>query len=138
MLEAQIPKDIRKYETKLVGSFTLRQLICFIVGCLAAFLVYKLASALNLGEVKMFLTFLAAAPAIAFGWIKPYGMKLEDFARTALISNFLAPKERIYKTNNSMRVASVKLEKMSQKDYKKRMEKEKKLAKENDKYIAYN
>lgn len=38
MLEAQIPKDIRKYESKLIGPFTLRQTITFVIAGVLGYL----------------------------------------------------------------------------------------------------
>ena len=65
MIEVQIPKDIRKYEAKLVGPFTLRQLIAFIVGCVIAYFTYKVMSSLNLKEHAVPMSMLLASPALA-------------------------------------------------------------------------
>lgn len=137
MLETQIPKDIRKYESKLVGPFTLRQLICFIIACLVAYIVFKIAKPLAGSNTAVSICFISVIPVIAFGWIKPYGMQLEKFLQTAFISNVLAPKHRKYKTKNGFRMAETKLHKMDDKSYKKRIKYEKKMAQQNEKYISY-
>ena len=137
MIEAQIPKDIRKYESKLVGPFTLRQLICFLIGCACAFVGYKVIGPLVGQDSSITIAFFLAIPGVAFGWIKPYGMALEKFLQTALISNFIAPKHRKYKIKNGYKTASDKLTVQKKKEYKKRMKAEKKLAQSDSKYIAY-
>lgn len=137
MIEAQIPKDIRKYESKLAGPFTLRQLICFGVGCLTAFLVYKLSAGTIGKDNAVTLCFFSAIPAVAFGWVKPYGMTLEKFLRAAVVSNFIAPKHRKYKTRNSYRAVSGKVQRMPKKEYKKRLKKDRALAKSDSRYEAF-
>ena len=99
MLEAQIPKDIRKYDAKLVGPFTTRQLICFVGGSLVSYGCYKLLGS-NLGDTTLTICSIAAAPFILFGWVKPYGMVFEKFFKTAFVSTVLAPKNRKYKIKN--------------------------------------
>jgi hypothetical protein len=137
MIEAQIPKDIRKYESKLVGPFTLRQLICFIIACVLALLAFRILKPLIGSSNASTICLIIGIPPIAFGWVKPYGMTLEKFLQSALIGNVLAPKKRKYKTRNTFRKVETKLEKMNDKEFKKRIKMEQKLAKTNKKYIAY-
>lgn len=131
MLEAQIPKDIRKYETKLVGPFTTRQIIFVIIACVLAYITYIFTKAPE-GCV------LVAIPPVVFGYIKPYGMPLEKFIKTAFISNVLSPKNRLYKVNNIFAKCKGKMKPMDLKEYKKRKRQEKKQAKTNDNYICYS
>ena len=137
MIEAQIPKDIRKYESKLVGPFTLRQLICFLIGCGCAFFGYKIIGPIFGSDNSVTVAFFLAIPAIAFGWVKPYGMTLEKFLQTALISNFIAPKHRKYKIKNGYKEATVKFHKQDKKEYKKRLKIEKQLTESNLQYQAF-
>ena len=137
MIEAQIPKDIRKYESKLVGPFTLRQLICFLIGCGCAFLGYKIIGPIFGSDNSVTVAFFLAIPAIAFGWVKPYGMTLEKFLQTALISNFIAPKHRKYKIKNAYKETAVKFHKQDKKEYKKRLKIEKQLTESNPQYQAF-
>ena len=51
-------------------------------------------------SVDSFVYFIVAIPPLLFGWFKPYGMKLEVFLRTAVISLFIAPKHRKFIINN--------------------------------------
>lgn len=99
MIEIEIPKDVRQYESKLVGPFTTRQTVCLVIGAGLAFAFYKLFPGLP-SDIRIFASGIIAAPVLLFGWLKIYGMKLEDFLRAALISSFISPKHRLYKTQN--------------------------------------
>ena len=137
MIEIQIPKDIRKYEAKLIGPFTLRQLICFVIACVVGYVVYDVMNKLKLQEHAMPICMICVAPVLAFGWVKPYGMPLEKFLQTALISTLLAPTERKYKTKNNFKITTDDHKKINQSEYKKRLKKANKLAKTDSKYESF-
>lgn len=99
MIEIEIPNDVRKYDSKLIGPFTARQAICAVVGGIIVFAGLQIFSFLPT-DMKMVLSMLLASPALLLGWYKPFGMKLEDFLKTAFISAMLSPKHRVYKTEN--------------------------------------
>ena len=48
----------------------------------------------------MFFCFIPAGIAYAFGWARPYGMKMEQFLRSVFVNRFLAPTHRKYKCRN--------------------------------------
>ena len=84
MIEIEIPQDISKYESKLIGPFTTRQTICVVglaVGCISSF-------------------FAVSSPFALIGWYKPYGMHFEKFAKSVFVSLILAPAKRLYKIDN--------------------------------------
>ncbi len=100
MIEIEVPKDITKYEAKLVASFTTRQ-----VGCLAIAGVLAVPTFLAIRDVvprdaATLIVLILVLPFILLGWVKPYGMNFEQFVRTAFISNVLSPKKRKYVTMN--------------------------------------
>lgn len=99
-IEIHINKDIGSYEPKLIGPLTARQTLCVAIGAPFAWFIYKTASPVLTPDVA---TYLLAFPAIfvfAFGWLKPYGMRLEKFIQSVFINMFLAPTNRAYKTVN--------------------------------------
>ncbi len=100
MIEIEIPKDMNKYEAKLFGPFTTRQTICFVLACICGIPTFLFLRDKVVTDVASIITMLVFIPFILVGWIKPYGMNFEDFARTAFISNFLAPAKRKYVTIN--------------------------------------
>ena len=130
MLQTTIPKDIRKYEAKLVGPFSTRQTILFVIACVIAYITQGLFK-------NTIACFIAASPAIAFGWVKVYGQSLEQFIKSAFISNFVAPNKRKYKTVNTFRSATDDFKPIADSQRKKMVKKYKKLAKTNPNYIAY-
>lgn len=101
MIELEVPKDIRKYEAKLFGPFTTRQLICFVIACVVAFFVYQIVGALIPRDVIIFLIIIVDLPVLLCGWFKPYGMAFEKFAKTAFTTSFVSPSVRKYVTENS-------------------------------------
>lgn len=101
MIELEVPKDIRKYEAKLFGPFTTRQLICFIIACIVAFFVYQFVGALIPRDVIIFLIIIVDLPVLLCGWFKPYGMAFEKFAKTAFTTSFVSPAVRKYVTENA-------------------------------------
>lgn len=100
MIEIEIPKDMNKYEAKLFGPFTTRQTICFVIACVLGIPTFLFLRERVVTDVASIVTMIVFIPFILVGWIKPYGMHFEDFARSAFISNFLAPNKRKYVTIN--------------------------------------
>lgn len=99
-VEIKIPKEIKKYEAKAVGPFTLRQLICLLICmpiCVGLFILVKPFVGVDLAG---FIIMLPAAVGWLFGWYKPYGMKFEKYMQTVFINSCLAPAKRVYKTEN--------------------------------------
>ena len=100
MIELEVPKDIRRYEAKLFGPFTTRQLICFVIASVIAFGVYMLISSVIPTDVCFFLIIIIDAPVLLCGWFKPYGMPFEKFIKTAFATTVLSPSARKYVTEN--------------------------------------
>ena len=99
MIQIEIPKDIRKYEAKLIGPLTTRQTVCFLLAVAVALPLYFSLSFLP-NDFKYILIGAICAPILLAGWIKPFGVNFEDFIRIVFITNILSPKNRIYKINN--------------------------------------
>jgi hypothetical protein len=99
MVKIKIPKEIRQYETKLVGPFTARQTVCLVI---AALLSGGLAIVLKYG-FNMAISWDYFIPIIVICMAftaKPYGQKFEDYALDFIIDNFFAPPKRKYTTEN--------------------------------------
>lgn len=102
MIEIEIPQDIRKYESKLIGPLTTRQVfavIGIVVGCVASF---KAVSAAFGDEtpLRLIAPMIISIPFALFGWYKPYGMHFEKFVKSVFVSLILAPAKRLYKIDN--------------------------------------
>ena len=101
MIELEIPKDIRRYEAKLFGPFTTRQLICFAIASVIAFAVYSLLKEqITNIDVLICIIIILDLPFILCGWVKPYGMHFEQFASVAFGTTFLSPTARKYVIEN--------------------------------------
>lgn len=106
MIEIEITKDIRKYESKLVGPFTTRQTICAAIACVIAYIVFRALEFLAI-DIRLFVITIFISPLLFLGWIKPYGMKFEQFISTAFASTFIAPRIRKYKTINAFSIQNI-------------------------------
>jgi hypothetical protein len=102
MIDRKIPRDISKYETKLMLGFTTRQIVIGAPGIALAVAVYFLLKN-EIGDSALFLALLSAAPFLAFAAYKPLGMPLEQFLKTAMLPLLLAPANRRYQTENTYR-----------------------------------
>lgn len=122
MIELEVPKDIRKYEAKLFGPFTTRQLICFVIAVAIAFGAYYLFGSLMPQDVSFFVIIIIDLPVLLCGWFKPYGMPFEKFAKTAFTTTFVSPNVRKYVTEN-LYYNKMKEEKIAEMQKKKKKQK---------------
>lgn len=81
MLSVPIHKDFTEYRPKLIGGATARTVACLgaAVGCAVAaslFMAFVLHMEVDTANP---LIWVAAAPAAAFGFYQPHGMKFEEF-----------------------------------------------------------
>ena len=98
-LEIQIPKEITKYEAKLIGPLTTRQTFCSVIGGTAAILANYLCG-LVAPDFATGAVVFAAAPFVALGFIKIYEMPFEQFAIGYVKTHILAPQTRKSKIKN--------------------------------------
>ena len=96
MIETKMPKDIRSYKTKLIGPFTMRQLVCVAVMGVVDIILYSLViQPLQLStEFIIYGLILIDVPIGAFGWIEPQGLPLERYLKDVLLRSFIAPIKR--------------------------------------------
>lgn len=84
-MEIQIAQDIRKYKTKDIGNFSLKEAGFLAVGIGLGFLVYKLTGSYEYAIPP-------TGVVLAFGFLKPYGMTLPQFFKTVAKEMFFSPK----------------------------------------------
>ena len=99
MIEIEIPKDIRAYETKLIGPLSGRKAACVGISAPIALVAWNLLESLPT-DSRLIISAILCLPILLFGWFKPFGMKLEDFLKTTFVSTILSPKRRLYVTEN--------------------------------------
>ena len=118
MIEAKVPKDIRMYETKILGPLTLRQAITVVCMGVTAFLTYGLCCGTLGLSIDAFI-YVGIIPSALVGFIGLWtidGVHLEKYIKTVLVYNFLAPgvrkpRKQIYKYNavNEMKLTPKEL-----------------------------
>lgn len=99
-IEIEITKEIGNYEPKFVGPLTIRQTACLSVAVPICILIYVTLSPVLTGDVAGFFCIIPAGFAAAFGWLKPYGMKAEEFLRSVFMNTLVAPSNRKYIIEN--------------------------------------
>lgn len=101
-IEKDIPKDICKYESKLIGPFTTRQVVCSIPGVLLGVGAFFLLGQFGIAQdIKLIVATTLCIPFLLCGFVKLYDIPFEKFFLILLFTSFLAPKHRIYKTENN-------------------------------------
>lgn len=101
MIEIRVTKDLGDYDPKVAGPFNLRQLICLVIGSPICYVILRFLSPILTIDIAAFFCIIPAGLAYAFGWAKPYGMKMEKFLGSIFVNRILAPAVRRYKTENA-------------------------------------
>lgn len=97
-IEIPIPKDIRDYEPKLVGPFTVRKLGCTVIAGICSYVIYLFQQIiLGIEHPEAVPCIIAAIPAASFIF-EPYGLKMENYLK-AIKENGIN-KNRIYNDRN--------------------------------------
>lgn len=114
MIQVQVPKDIRKFQTKAIGPFTLRQVVCLILGIVPAVLV---AILVPLGiEYKILIGMIFAIPIWLCGFLKIDGATPEVYVIRLIYKYFLTSPKRKVKYENTYREAFKSLKKKEEKE----------------------
>lgn len=124
----EIPREITKYETKLIGPFTARQCAFYAVAIIVCLLVYNLTKAV-IPDSALVIALFAAIPFVLVGTIKIYGMPLEKFAVGYFKTNLIAPMKRKTKIVNQFAIIDKEMEAVKQVEIKKEKNKYKKSKK---------
>lgn len=97
-------KDIGQYEPKFIGPFTLRQSISLGLGAALCFVVCTSSISSNgIDATSLFtICFTIMIPFFIFGWVKPYGLRIEDFIKECYVYHYLSPHIRPYETETTL------------------------------------
>lgn len=98
MIETEIPKDILKVKTTLIGPFTARQILFLVLAGAAEYVFFHYFSgylSLTADQMAGIGSFIAV-PFLLMGFYEPMGMPLERFLKNILILGYIAPKVRVY------------------------------------------
>ena len=136
MIEIEIPEDILRFKTTLVGPLTARQAVCVVICALLNFGIHAFADmcGYNMGMgMTIRLGVVISMPVMAFGIIEPFGIPLEKYLTTMFLAYYLSPKDRLYET----RITLSSDKKDSRKHRKHQKKYSAKTLKEHPEYIGY-
>ena len=125
-VNVQMSDDIRKYETKTVGPFTTRQLVCILIA-FAYSIPIGILLPISISNKILVITFLAA-PVILCGYVKMDGTNFETLVIRYIYTHFLTPPKRKYISPISFREQMTQQEERLKKERIKKMSPEKKKA----------
>ena len=128
MIEVKIPKDVRRFETKIVGPLTARQLVCGVLGIAAVLAVTFTVCLFTPSIVDKVIQAFAAVPFAIVMFAKPYGLPFEKFFVIFLYSYVFSPSSRKYVSKNRYSEIEKKIE-VEKKNAKKNAKKERKVKK---------
>ena len=113
MIEIRMTKELGDFEPKVIGPFTMRQSICLLIGAPICYMIIRFLSPILTIDVAAFFCTIPAGIAYAFGWAKPYGMRMEKFLSSVFINRVVAPSIRKYKVKNTHEKLLYELEQLS-------------------------
>lgn len=126
MVTRHTQKDVGHFESKLVGPFTTRQTIFIGAAAAVDIIVFNILKVTGIDTSNLItICGLIAVPFILFAYVKPYGMKMEEFLEQYYIYKIQAPSIRYAETHTWLDDQKNKLSPKEQKElerHKKKME----------------
>lgn len=102
MIRVQMSDDIRKYEPKLVGPFSTRQLVAVVVASVFFLIAFVLLPKMDV-TIRCLLALLIASPAACCGFVKMQGKPFEVIVIKIIYLFFLTPAKRKNRTEHEYR-----------------------------------
>lgn len=100
MIEIDIPSiDPIQHKPKVFIGMTARQIICIVPAVALAGILFAAINTFSL-DLAVIVAGLCVVPAVCLGWITPYNMNFEDYAKLIYFNTFVSNPKRIYKTDN--------------------------------------
>ena len=104
MIIMPVPKDVREFKPKFIGPFSKREFIGVAATAALAILTFALTypfTAFMTINQRAVIVLVPGIIPLACGFIDVQGMPVWIYAQNLLIQNFLAPRHRVYRTNNN-------------------------------------
>ena len=128
-------KDVGSFEPKFIGPFTTRQTIFVGIAAVICYIVHAVIEPFDSDlTTQMIIMVIFAAPFLAIGFVKPYGMKCEDFLIMYWFYHYKAPAQRKYVTETDVDIIILNEKKSDEKLEEKPDDKSKKRGKEEPKH----
>lgn len=124
MVSRHTQKDVGKFESKLIGPFTSRQVVFVGAAVVIDILLFNILKAVGVDSSGCIgACALVSIPFILCGYVKPYGMKMEEFLYQYYIYKVCAPSIRKYETHTWLDDHQEKLSPKEQKEQEKKKKK---------------
>lgn len=125
MVTRHTQKDVGHFESKLIGPFTTRQTIFIGIAAAIDILVYNIIKVVGVDTANcIVICALIDIPFILCAYVKPYGMKMEEFIEQYYIYKICAPAIRYVETHTWLDDYK---EELSPKEQKEKEKKKKKM-----------
>ena len=95
-----VPNDLSKIKTKMAFNLTKRQLICFGSAAVVGVPAYLLTRMIIGNSAALFLMIALMLPFFMLAMYERDGLPAEKVARNIILSRFIRPGTRPYKTEN--------------------------------------
>lgn len=99
-VEIDMTKDLKEYEPRVIGVFSLRQVIAVGVNAIIATPI-AIITPLTI-TYKIFLFAILMLPAIFCGWLPIENMHFEDFLIEVIRASFKSPTRRFYENKSEI------------------------------------
>lgn len=140
MLQVEMTDDIRKYQPKFMGPFTVRQCVCILIALVVAIPI-TIIFPVSQPSYKIFVFCIAMAPIVACGYIKLDGAYFEVLLLRAIYTMFLSSPKRKQVSHNTIAEYLEYLNKQKEKKMMSKMTKRQlkkyNAAKESKKVVRY-
>ena len=134
MIETKVPQDIRKYQTKVIGPLTIRQMVCGVIAIALDILIYYfILSVIDVTIDQIIFILMLFDACIMLFTFKPNGMNMEKFIYELVMKNFIYPSRRKMITKLNPYKPPV----LSEKERKQKMKEQKKNLKAHPELKAY-
>ena len=101
MIEIDIPSiDPIQHKPMVFMGMTSRQILCIVPGVALAGGLFGLTCSFSM-DLAVILAGICVVPAICLGWVTPYNMNFEDYAKLVYFNTFVSNPKRIYKTDSA-------------------------------------
>jgi len=99
-----VPNDLSKIKTKIAFNLTKRQLLCFGVAAIVGIPTYLFTRSFIGNTAAMLLMITIMLPCFFFAMYERDGLPFEKVARNIILSKFIRPTTRPYKTENFYKI----------------------------------
>lgn len=100
MAFVDVPEDLSKVKNKLIGNFTLRQILCFVIAASIGFPLYWFSKRYIGTEVAGVIMIIIMIPFVMFALYEKEGQPLEKILWYAIETRFIRNTDRPYETDN--------------------------------------